>query len=271
MIVDGGDCQHGLESTVLDPWRSPPTILRPGAITLQDLHKYCPDVVLFGSTSRTLPSDLGRPSDPSLQSHLGTHSGNQADAIASGSQKESAISALSPEDEEMLQHPTTPGMKYRHYSPTAPVHLVTKNLTGNREECFFRLLLELDSAIASYPESLHRTPEDASSHDASGLPAATSSRSSSDSTRGVILVLLASLPMKRLVEEALKERVSSSLVTVRQICTDDDAAEFGRRLFAELRDADTQGARLVIVEGVLEQGVGVAVMNRLRKASSRIV
>jgi L-threonylcarbamoyladenylate synthase len=36
-VLDGGPCEVGLESTVLDLSRSRPTILRPGAITAQDM------------------------------------------------------------------------------------------------------------------------------------------------------------------------------------------------------------------------------------------
>ena len=37
MILDGGPCEHGLESTVLDCTVDPPTILRPGPISAQQL------------------------------------------------------------------------------------------------------------------------------------------------------------------------------------------------------------------------------------------
>lgn len=39
MIIDGGSTGVGLESTVLDLTENPPTILRPGGITLKDLQK----------------------------------------------------------------------------------------------------------------------------------------------------------------------------------------------------------------------------------------
>jgi hypothetical protein len=44
-----------------------------------------------------------------------------------------------------------------------------------------------------------------------------------------------------------------------------------RRLFAALRAADEAGAAAIVAEGVLEAGQGTAVMNRLRKAASRVV
>lgn len=45
----------------------------------------------------------------------------------------------------------------------------------------------------------------------------------------------------------------------------------GQQLFMALRAMDTLGVRAIVVEGVLEHGTGAAVMNRLRKAASRVV
>jgi L-threonylcarbamoyladenylate synthase len=78
-IVDGGPAAVGLESTVLDVTRSPPTILRPGAITEAMLRPFLPDVQTYGQHVR---------------------------------------------DAALEARPPTPGMKYKHYAPTAPVVLV---------------------------------------------------------------------------------------------------------------------------------------------------
>lgn len=85
VIVDGGPSSFGLESTVLDATRSPPMILRPGAITLKMLQEYLPGVVVF---------------------------------------KKSGSEGLTAEEiKQMEDRPATPGMKYRHYSPTSPLVL----------------------------------------------------------------------------------------------------------------------------------------------------
>lgn len=78
MIVDAGPCKVGLESTVLDLSVENPVILRPGAITREDLE--------------------------SVLGHL------NADSLSQVSNKST---------------PKAPGMKYRHYSPEAPVVVVT--------------------------------------------------------------------------------------------------------------------------------------------------
>lgn len=46
MILDGGPCEFGLESTVLDTTTNPPTILRPGGITLEMLKSVYGEVAL---------------------------------------------------------------------------------------------------------------------------------------------------------------------------------------------------------------------------------
>lgn len=78
LIIDGGACSSGLESTVLDALRQPPAILRPGGVTYEQL--------------RQLEGLAG------LQVY-------RRDFV----------------DSQLEAAPSTPGMKYRHYSPDAKV------------------------------------------------------------------------------------------------------------------------------------------------------
>ena len=74
LIIDGGPCESGVESTVLDCLSTPMVILRPGGVTFDDI------CILDGFED------------------LVVHGGS-------------------------VECPTTPGMKYRHYSPDAEVVL----------------------------------------------------------------------------------------------------------------------------------------------------
>jgi len=65
LVLDGGACAVGVESTVLDLTGSPPRILRPGAVTIEMLREVVPDVV---AGSRTAAGDA--PASPGL---LETH------------------------------------------------------------------------------------------------------------------------------------------------------------------------------------------------------
>ena len=53
-IVLGGDCNFGLESTVLDVTTENPMILRPGSITKEDLEKVIGEVLIDPSLERKL-------------------------------------------------------------------------------------------------------------------------------------------------------------------------------------------------------------------------
>lgn len=78
-VIDGGDCQVGLESTVLTLCTNPPTLLRPGKVTLEELEDVLGEVTLSSAVLEKLKDKEEAPS---------------------------------------------PGMKYRHYAPSAKVYLV---------------------------------------------------------------------------------------------------------------------------------------------------
>ncbi len=79
MIIDGGSCEVGLESTVIDLSGEVPTLLRPGGITLTQLRDTIGEVSV----------------NPKILEEV-----DDGEAVAS------------------------PGMKYKHYSPSAPVVII---------------------------------------------------------------------------------------------------------------------------------------------------
>lgn len=80
-ILDGGACDVGVESTVVDGLLDPPMLLRPGGVSLEEIKKY------------------------------------------GGEQWQNVI--LAKKTAGKLEAVKTPGMKYKHYSPTAEVVLFT--------------------------------------------------------------------------------------------------------------------------------------------------
>lgn len=94
-ILDGGACDVGLESTVVDVNRSPPLILRPGGVTLEQLRNVLPDIQVYSK-------------------------------LTSGV--------------DLEEKPPTPGLKYRHYSPTATLILYEGDVAKMRSK------LEQDAA-----------------------------------------------------------------------------------------------------------------------------
>jgi L-threonylcarbamoyladenylate synthase len=55
---------------------------------------------------------------------------------------------------------------------------------------------------------------------------------------------------------------------VKSLGSRSNLAEIARNLFKNLREFDLEGVDVIIAEGIPEEGLGLAVMNRLRKASS---
>ncbi|MCL2663282.1 MAG: L-threonylcarbamoyladenylate synthase [Oscillospiraceae bacterium] len=92
-ILDGGDCEVGVESTVLDISGNTPRILRPGGVTYNEIKSVLRDMeVEIASSSMKITSE--------------TH--------------ETCIINKS----NGTESPKSPGMKYRHYAPKAPITAV---------------------------------------------------------------------------------------------------------------------------------------------------
>lgn len=93
-IVDGGQCSCGVESTVVDPLRKPPVILRPGGLSYETLQKIIPNIAVY--------------------------------------QKDFT-------DKHLEERPSTPGMKYKHYSPNAQVLLFEGTPTAKRQNMLSKI------------------------------------------------------------------------------------------------------------------------------------
>lgn len=190
-IIDGGPTNFGVESTVVDVYHSPPLILRPGGITLEQLREVIPSIEVYEKKAH------------------GT---------------------------ELEQKPATPGLKYRHYSPTAKVVLFEEQ-DGNRlrELVHKRVVSEFERnaetkigiihthATLTYNFNLHLSKE-----------------------------LQANVVMHYLGDVDHPDVVAQGI-------------------FAALRELDSQKVDIIMIEGISEKNEGLAVMNRMRKAASEVV
>lgn len=72
MVLDGGTCRIGVESTVLDVTGERPIVLRPGGIALEDLQREIPDVEIYNRTtsSPTAPGQLKMHYSPLKPLHI---------------------------------------------------------------------------------------------------------------------------------------------------------------------------------------------------------
>jgi len=57
LILDGGPCEVGVESTIVDLSVEPPIVLRPGGVSLEALRKVLPEVQVRKTTSKNQESE----------------------------------------------------------------------------------------------------------------------------------------------------------------------------------------------------------------------
>ncbi|TPX69019.1 hypothetical protein SpCBS45565_g02739 [Spizellomyces sp. 'palustris'] len=202
LILNGGPCGYGVESTVLDGLATPPAVLRPGGITVEELK--------------------GLPGLEKLRVY-------RRDFV----------------DTDMEAAPTTPGMKYRHYTPEAEVIL-------------FELAEQaslLDSGAAKLRNAVN---EYTMTH-----------LVSSEDKPKVGIMRTGLRPCSQGDDGEKREALSSGVVM--ELYLGETADMVARELFKGLRTLEERGAQIILVEGVPEEREGLAVMNRLRKAASRVI
>lgn len=103
-ILDGGPCDVGVESTVVDGLHDPPLILRPGGVSLAQLRS------LGGAWARTAIGYTRK-------------SGTSTPNITGASTPMSEDSQFM----DLNGAPRAPGMKYRHYAPQGRLILFSKD------------------------------------------------------------------------------------------------------------------------------------------------
>ena len=175
MIIGDGSSIVGLESTIVDYSVTPPRLLRPGSITLEQLLAVDEHVVYDEEKTRT--------------------------------------------DEK--EAPKAPGMKYRHYAPKASLTIVI----GKRDDVTSKILELLEIY----------------------------------SSEGKEVGILS--PMER---EKLYNKENVRFIS---LGSENDPSEIARNLFEGLRSFDDTDVDVILSEGISEEGVGQAIMNRLKKAS----
>ena len=205
IILDGGPCSVGLESTVVDGLHEDNNlrILRPGGITVEDIEK-------------GLTEDLGG-SDAPIPKVL--------------------VHKRDYRDEVMEQAPTTPGMKYRHYSPNVPVTLLCTHSIPPQHTT--------STSPRDYFSSLRNIPT------AQGKPVK------------VGMLLLSDSPLRESVKDVPGVEFHHFVLG-----SAFDPVTTAQRLFDGFLTLDKMGVDLIVIEEVEEDREGLAIMNRVRKAAT---
>ncbi|KAI1813120.1 translation factor [Poronia punctata] len=221
LILDGGPCTVGVESTVVDGLCDPPVVLRPGGISLEELRK-CPGWANVEKAYRD-HSETGKAA------------------------------------------PRAPGMKYKHYSPKARVILYEAEKPD-----LHRGIEAEDIELKNAKDNVFGVIRTRHWQPGAGL------RCGEFSDAARVDDPAASedqLTLDLVVREAelRSPQDGGPLGKVLDINIGKDNKSIAHWLFSALRELDRRGADVIFVEGTLEdEGIGAAVMNRLRKAASRI-
>ncbi|KAI0173409.1 translation factor [Hypoxylon sp. FL1284] len=233
LILDGGPCLVGVESTVVDGLCDPPVILRPGGVSMDELRS-CPgwekvekgykDQSELGKSAPRAPGMKYKHYSPKARvvlyeaTFLAGKGGVQTQDIDLFIEAQQAVN--SPGNEVEQFHVGV--IRTRHWPPAAGLRCsdfkvretVKTDATQGGQEA-----IELDVQEAD----LYHITE--------------------GTTIG------------RLMDVSIGE----------------DTRSIAQGLFSALRELDRRGADIIFVEGILDdQDIGAAVMNRLRKAASQI-
>ena len=202
LILDGGPCDVGLESTVVDGLHDDGNIrvLRPGGVTVEDIERVL-RLELAEDKTCVLPQVLVHKRDY--------------------------------RDEAMEQAPTTPGMKYRHYSPSVPVTLLHTSTPPPLGQHAF--------SATSFISTLHTA-------------------GSVKSKVGVLAPVDSRLWESINIEDKVEWHKYS-------LGTAAEPSVTAQRLFDGLLTLEQEGVDLILIEEISEEREGLAVMNRVRKAA----
>ncbi|KAL1406454.1 hypothetical protein Q8F55_008153 [Vanrija albida] len=220
-ILDGGACGVGVESTVVDGlgWKAggggAVNVLRPGGLGVEDIARI-------------------------VRAVDATH-GGETDILVHGKpwrRGGGATSAPTPKPNPDAA-PSTPGMKYRHYSPRVPVYLFLPSTVFPRPAI---------SSSVTEPSEVVR---------------AIATKTRADRTPKFGLLHFTDSPLSKALA-----RVPGVDMTLRSLGP--DATSAAQALFDGLlsleADGTDAGVDAIIVEGCSDDGLGLAVMERVGKA-----
>ncbi|KAK3687113.1 hypothetical protein LTR37_019143 [Vermiconidia calcicola] len=226
-IIDGGPCDVGVESTVVDGLSNPPLVLRPGGVSMEQLRS-CP--------------------------------GWEATQVG---YKNAA---------EQGSQPKAPGMKYRHYSPKAPVILyeigkAAPTLSELRDHVGpqKKLGVVTTKRWRVNPSSTEINEQTSTSPDKTKH----SERANHEEGFAGMLQSLHGTPDPGAAMQIHQVQGTHSTWQLAEIPLGSNIASIARGIFAALRELDREQVDAIFVEGIddLEGDTAAAVMNRLRKAA----
>jgi len=126
----------------------------------------------------------------------------------------------------------SPGMKHKHYTPNTNLILVELRDYNNDNDIINRLTSRVSDLVKEY------------------------------SNKGFRVAIIASKETANIYNDNVTKLIIGSRTNLYEVA---------KNLFNTLRAVDDAKVDIAIVEGFEEKGIGLAIMNRLRKASSKII
>ena len=221
-VIDGGDSEFGLESTVVDCTGEEPVILRPGAVTKTDI-----DSVL-----------------------------NDKETLMSG-------------ELNNKETPRSPGMKYRHYAPFAQVEIMKMpegtKITGDNACGSDGRILKSSFSV----EDLKKlTDEEAKELVNIASPFILRSREILSKNPFARIGLYCGSEIRAMYDK-LNDKILSAHTEFCVYGKTVDVSCASHGLFEGLRFLDVQEVDVILAQGFDGEGLSVAYMNRLTKASGK--
>ncbi len=249
MIVDGGSCEFGVESTVLDVTGAVPVVLRPGAVTIEELRAVAGTVwTVEEAAARHRASETAEPAAGASHTHP-DNTGSRPSGVPARPARSAA--------------PRSPGMKYRHYAPGTPLSIAE----GDHAEARALELVRQTLAVlaAGHTPAVFCATETAALLAAS-LPAGWRIRELGSPAPAVSSAGTAA-PAAASDRETAPADIPGHTICLIAHGPRSQARTAASRLFAALRQLDACGADRIIAEGADPAGIGAAYLNRLRKAA----
>jgi L-threonylcarbamoyladenylate synthase len=239
LILDGGPCSVGVESTVVDGLSHPPVVLRPGGVSLEQLRtcqgwegvqKAYKDDLEVGKSAPRAPGMKYKHYSPKARVILFETSASPVDL-----DEAILLATVGSASEQKHQHQQN-GLAFR----SKTVGLVR-------------------TATWPVPASF----QSSSSH---------STKKNGDHN-GILLNETTAGDQLKVVEGELQfpDGNGEGHIRALDIHLGSESQEIAQLLFAALRELDRRGAEVILIEGVADaDDIAAAVMNRLRKAASEI-
>ena len=254
IILDGGPCQVGVESTVVDGLCDPPVVLRPGGVSIDDIRecegwggvvKGYKDQSEVGGAAPRAPGMKYKHYSPKARVVL------YEAASLSNAGTENAYSGIPSEAakliaaKDVLDHIVNVGIvRTKNWGDWAGFN--TTNSTTLRATVLKSQPIQTDHSFEMKQGELW----------------------GSDNCKSSTCPADAATPNGLSTQARAPERHIANLISI-SLGTDIKSIAHG--LFSALRELDQRGVDVIYVEGIEDEGdIAAAVMNRLRKAASTI-